>query len=168
MARGCQSRWTETLGQHLGNRATLSDNSQACVNREIFEEQVQMVVDAWTQESIEHNSSRWQVPYPHHEGLANWPMVDWTARLGAPGEIGSDGNGHRINVVPAPHTQPHPPIFIASNERVETVEFAGRHGFIPCYFTPIERAASHDTAHVNAAKRAGYDFTPGAEQMGLI
>ena len=166
MARGYQSRWTETLGQHLGNRATLSDNSEADrINREIFEEQVQMVIDAWTQESIEHNSARWQIPYPHDEGVANWPMADWTARLGAPGEIGPDGNVHRVSVVPAPYTKPHPPIFIASNESVETVEFAGRHGYIPGYFTPIDRAVSHGMAYVKAAKSAGYDFPLGQNQM---
>jgi alkanesulfonate monooxygenase SsuD/methylene tetrahydromethanopterin reductase-like flavin-dependent oxidoreductase (luciferase family) len=166
VARGYQNRWTEVLGQHLGNRATLSDKSEADqINREIFEEQVQMVIDAWTQESIEHKSQRWQVPYPHDEGIANWPMADWTERLGANGEMGPDGNVHRISVVPAPFTQPHPPVFVASNESVETVQFAGRHNFVPGYFTPIERAASHGQAYVDAARSAGTDYALGQNQM---
>ena len=166
VARGYQNRWTEVLGQHLGNRATLSDKSEADqINRNIFEEQVEMLIDAWTQESIEHKSERWQVPYPHDEGIANWPMADWTERLGAHGEMGADGNVHRISVVPAPFTQPHPPVFVASNESVETVQFAGRHNFIPGYFTPIARAASHGQAYVDAAKSVGTDYALGQNQM---
>jgi alkanesulfonate monooxygenase SsuD/methylene tetrahydromethanopterin reductase-like flavin-dependent oxidoreductase (luciferase family) len=166
MARGYQSRWTEILGQHLGNRATLSDKSESdIVNREIFEEQVEMVIDAWTQESIDHKSDRWQVPFPYTEGIANWPMADWTERLGARGEIGDDGNVHRVSVVPAPFTQPHPPVFIASNASVETVEFAGRHGFIPGYFSNNERATSHGKAYVDAANSAGRSYALGQNQM---
>ena len=72
-ARGYQSRWTEVLGQHIGNRATLSAKDEADrINREIFEESVQMVLDAWTQESIEHKSDRWQIPFPHDQGIPGY------------------------------------------------------------------------------------------------
>ena len=94
-ARGYQSRWTQVHGQHLGARATLSDNSSDDrLNREIFEENVDLVIKAWTQDSIEHNSPRWQIPYPHDTGVENWFMGDWTKELGAPGEMGEDGNLH--------------------------------------------------------------------------
>ncbi|MBT7360473.1 MAG: LLM class flavin-dependent oxidoreductase, partial [Rhodospirillaceae bacterium] len=65
-SRGFQSRWTDVLGQHLGTRATLSDGgADDQLNREIFEDAVDIVLKAWTQESIEHNSARWQIPFPH-------------------------------------------------------------------------------------------------------
>ncbi len=165
-ARGYQSRWTEVLGQHIGNRATLSAKDEADrINREIFEESVQMVLDAWTQESIEHKSDRWQIPFPHDQGIPGWPMADSTALLGAPGEMGPDGNVHRISVVPAPFTKPHPPVFVASNASIETVEFAARNGFVPGYFTPIDRARAHGQTYVDVARSVGREFALGQNQM---
>src|SRR3954447_11702811 len=106
-SRGYQARWTNILGQHLGTRATLSpagrtaedraamDQAQLAaqdkddrVNRDIFEEQIDMVLDAWTQESIERPAGgRWEIPFPAGEGI-EWGMQDATARHGAAGEIG--------------------------------------------------------------------------------
>src|SRR5271154_2299186 len=91
-ARGYQSRWTNIIGQHLGTRATNSpsaglsdpthlfdskggkkDLDDDAVNRRIFEEEIDIVVKAWTQDSIEHNGSAWKVPYPYETGVDDWP-----------------------------------------------------------------------------------------------
>ena len=86
-ARGYQARWTNTPGQHIGSVASLSDKgADDLKNRRIFEEQVDMVIDCWTQESIDHNSDLWQIPYPHDRGV-DWFMSEWTQVMGAPGEI---------------------------------------------------------------------------------
>lgn len=181
-SRGYQSRWTNVLGQHLGTRATLSPtgasdeakaaldparlaelNSDDQINRRIFEEQVDLVISAWTQDSIEHNSDTWQFPYPYGEGV-QWDMWETTARLGAPGEIGENHNVQRICVTPAPYTQPHPPIFVAANASQETVEYCGRRGFIPTYFAPTSRAAKFGQAYVDNAREAGHDYALGQNQ----
>src|SRR5688572_13212102 len=48
-ARAYQDRWTNIIGQHLGSRATHSTgDADDVVNRDIFEEQVDMVIEAWT------------------------------------------------------------------------------------------------------------------------
>jgi alkanesulfonate monooxygenase SsuD/methylene tetrahydromethanopterin reductase-like flavin-dependent oxidoreductase (luciferase family) len=178
-ARGYQARWTHILGQHLGTRATLSPHgaSEATkqalgaeklaqqieddrINRDVFEEQVDMVLDAWGSESIAHQSPRWQVP---PDGGIEWPMTA-TGTMGAQGEYGPDGKVHRVAVVPAPYTKPHPPIFIASNASRETVEYAGRKGFIPTYFSPISRVGEYGQAYVDHAKQAGYNFALGQNQ----
>ena len=151
-SRGFQSRWTDVLGQHLGARATRSDGSADDeLNREIFEEAVEIVLKAWTEDSIEHNSARWQIPFPHDTGLRDWFMSHWTEKLGAPGEIGPEGEVRRVSVVPAPLTKPHPPVFIASNASRETVEYAGQHGFIPAYFSHMDKVADYGPAYVDAA-----------------
>ena len=54
-------------------------------------------------------------------------------------EVGPEGELRRISVVPAPYTKPHPPVFIASNTSQETIEYAGRHGFIPAYFSKMDQ-----------------------------
>src|SRR5215211_1369996 len=87
-ARGYQSRWTNVLGQHYGARATRSpsaamynnaatgfgvatatakekDLSDDARNREIFEESVDILLKAWTQESFSHQGINWSIPFPH-------------------------------------------------------------------------------------------------------
>ncbi len=165
LARGYQARWTNTLGQHIGSVATLSDHSADDEkNRAIFEEQVDMLIEAWTSESIQHNTDLWQIPYPQPEGTPGWWMGEWTKRLGAPGEMGDDGNLKRISVVPSPLQKPHPPVFVACNASVETVEYAARRGFIPNYFTNIERARTHAEAYVAAGHEVGREYVLGQNQ----
>ncbi len=166
-ARGYQDRWTNIIGQHLGTRATHSlGNADDKINRDIFEEQVEMVLEAWTQESIDHNSARWQIPYPYADGI-DWWMSEATARLGAPGEIGSDGRVHRVSVVPAPYTKPHPLVFMASSGTPRTIEYCGEKGFIPTYFTNVEQGREHGQMYHNSAVAAGHDFSFGENQCSV-
>jgi alkanesulfonate monooxygenase SsuD/methylene tetrahydromethanopterin reductase-like flavin-dependent oxidoreductase (luciferase family) len=164
-ARGYQSRWTDVLGQHLGGGATLSDGSAADrQNRNPFEEQFDLVLRAWTEESIEHRSGVWQIPYPYETGGRDWPMAEWTRELGAAGEIDGQGAIRRVSVVPAPFTRPHPQVFVSSNASLETVEWAARHGFVPTYFSSIGRAVNYGPAYVSAAAAAGRGYALGENQ----
>ncbi|MGH9102947.1 MAG: LLM class flavin-dependent oxidoreductase, partial [Acidimicrobiales bacterium] len=179
-ARGYQSRWTNVLGQHLGGRATLSPRGlpkeqldaltdaqrRARVadddsNRSIFEEQVDLVLDAWEKESIT-SDGRWQIPYPYDEGT-EWTMTA-TAEVGAPGEMGADGRVRRVSVVPSLWSQRRPPIFVSSNASRETVEYCGAKGFIPTYFSKSERVVDYGQAYVDEAAKAGHRFALGQNQ----
>ena len=91
-------------------------------------------------------------------------MGDWTKELGAPGEMGADGNLHRSSIVPSPYTKPHPPVFGPSNASQETVEYCGRKGFIPKYFTTLEEVLTHAPAYISAGKEAGKDYVLGQNQ----
>lgn len=164
-ARGYQSRWTNVLGQKIGGRATLSDKSADDErNREIFEEQVGIVLKAWTEDSFDYKSDLWEYPYPHDSGVEGWFMGDSTRRLGAPGEMDENGALRRISVVPAPYTRPHPKVFVASNASLETVEYAGRHGFVPTYFSSIGRCAHYGPRYTEIANAHGFGFAPGQNQ----
>ena len=184
-ARGYQSRWTNIIGQHLGTRATnspsagLSDSTHLfdskggrkdldddAVNRRIFEEEIDIVVKAWTQDSIEHDGAAWKVPYPYETGVDDWPLAKAgvTGRLGAPGEVDADGNVRRVSVVPAPYTRPHPPVLVATSGSPESAEYAARRGFIPLYFTSIQNSLALGTAYHKSARAAGYNFVPGQNQ----
>lgn len=181
-SRGYQTRWTNVLGQHLGVKATLSPEGMDAeklatmsaaeiesqkeidrVNRDVFEEHIEMVLEAWTQDSVAHNSPRWQAPFPFEEGI-DWKMRDATRRLGAPGEIGEDGNVHRVSVVPAPYTQPHPPVFVASAASLETVEYCGSRGFIPAYFSSMGKAGKFGRTYAERANEAGFPVAVGQNQ----
>ncbi|MPZ23011.1 MAG: LLM class flavin-dependent oxidoreductase [Dehalococcoidia bacterium] len=180
-ARGYQARWTNTLGQHLGTRATRSPEAQTAerraelgeevfkklgsddeVNRRLFEEQIEIVLKAWTQETVEHDSPLWQIPYPYDTGT-EWPMYS-TADLGAPGEMPDRKHVRKVSVVPSPYTKPHPPVFVASSASPATVEYCARKGFIPTYFAGIRGPASLGPQYVEWAKEAGHDFGVGQNQ----
>ena len=97
-ARGYQSRWTNTFGQHFGMRATKSPNAAVynaqtvlagfsqetqlqrdqhddAHNRRIFEDNIELVVKAWTQESFTDKGPAWQVPYPYEAGIEDSPLA---------------------------------------------------------------------------------------------
>lgn len=179
-SRGYQRRWTNVLGQHLGSRSTASPASRDAehdrdadeaakkrmleddrINREIFQENIEIVRKAWLQDSFAHHSERWQIPA--REGM-DWEMADATSRLGAPGEIDANGRLVQISVAPAPFTKPHPPVFIGAAGSQETIRYAGENGFIPSYFTPASRAADYARRYIDAGAAAGKDWTFGQNQ----
>jgi alkanesulfonate monooxygenase SsuD/methylene tetrahydromethanopterin reductase-like flavin-dependent oxidoreductase (luciferase family) len=181
-SRGYQARWTNVLGQHLGSKATLSPRGRSAeereamdqaalasqtkdddINREVFQEGIEIVLQAWTEASIRFRSSRWEIPAPYDEGI-EWLMSPATSALGAPGEIGANGNVARVSVCPAPYTQPHPPVFVASNASMETVDYCGSKGFIPTYFSGIGRAVKFGQTYADRAREAGFDFALGQNQ----
>jgi alkanesulfonate monooxygenase SsuD/methylene tetrahydromethanopterin reductase-like flavin-dependent oxidoreductase (luciferase family) len=184
-ARGYQSRWTDVLGQHLGTRATTSpaaasldpthlfgkhvkpkDFTDDEINRRLFEEEVDIVIKAWTEDSIEHNGPVWQIPYPHATGVEDWPLAKFgvTGRFGAPGEVDEQGNVRRISVVPAPYTRPHPPVFVATSGSPQSVEYVARRGFIPLYFTALPTALKLGRIYVEASAEAGRELALGQNQ----
>lgn len=184
-ARGYQSRWTNVVGQHLGTRATTSPSAAKIdpahlfgknvdqhhadddeINRRIFEEGIDIVVKAWTQESIEHKGTAWQIPFPFDAGVDDWPLAKMgvTGRLGAPGEVDANGVVRRVSVVPAPYTRPHPPVFVATSGSPESVEFAARRGFRPLYFTGLKAGLTLGQIYQKAATDAGASFTLGQNQ----
>jgi len=184
-ARGYQSRWTNIVGQHLGTRATGSpsaisadpghlfageqqqkDLDDDAVNRRLFEEEVDIVIKAWTQDSIEYKGQAWQIPFPFDRGVDDWPLArnGVTQRLGAPGEVGPDGSVRRVSVVPAPYSHPYPPVFCATAGSPESAEFAARRGFIPLYFTSIANAVRLGTRYHETALASGYQLSFGQKQ----
>ncbi len=189
LARGYQSRWTNVLGQHFGTRATKSptaaiynpqtqaagfstatsvqkDIEDDAKNRRIFEDHVEIMLKAWTQESFDHNSETWQIPYPYATGVDDWPLAraGVTQRFGAPGEVDADGHTRRVAVTPAPYTQPHPPVFVSGSGSPETIAFCGKHGFVPTYFTNIDSAGPLAEHYRKAAAAQGRAFLPGQNQ----
>jgi alkanesulfonate monooxygenase SsuD/methylene tetrahydromethanopterin reductase-like flavin-dependent oxidoreductase (luciferase family) len=189
LARGYQSRWTNVIGQHFGTRATKSPSaavynaqtqvagfSQATTlekdladdskNRRIFEDHVELMLKAWTQESFDHKSDNWQIPYPYDTGVDDWPLAraGVTQKFGAPGEVDAEGHTRRVAVCPAPWTQPHPPVFVSGSGSPETIAFCGKHGFVPTYFTNIQSAGPLAETYRRAAAASGRSFLPGQNQ----
>lgn len=167
-ARGFQDRWTDIIGQHLGACAT-HDGATAAEdqrNRDIWTEQVEMVVDCWTKESIEHNTPLWQVPSPYEEGI-KWWMSDSTQRLGAKGELDNDGRVRRVSVVPSPYQNKQPHVFVAMAGSLASVEYAAEHGYSPLYFSSIEKTAEFARHYAKHANQHGRNFSLGQNCAGV-
>lgn len=164
-ARGYQSRWANVLGQHYNSKATLSDGSADDeINRQVFEEQLDIVRKCWTQDSVTYNGKFFKIPYPYETGVEGYPAYELARKSGTPGEIGPNNEVRAISVVPAPYQKPHPPMFMATSASVDSAIYCGKNGIIPCYFAPIDKAEEHGKAYWKAAKEAGYDIRYGEKQ----
>jgi alkanesulfonate monooxygenase SsuD/methylene tetrahydromethanopterin reductase-like flavin-dependent oxidoreductase (luciferase family) len=140
LARGYQSRWANILGQFSDSVATVSDGSANDVrNRDIFEERTRMLLECWTQDSIEMNGNYYKVPYPRDTGVRGYPAWKSARDAGCAGEIGEDGSVRRVSVVPAPFQRPHPPVFVAVSSSADSIRFCSRNGFRPTYFTKLDK-----------------------------
>ncbi|MBN9063359.1 MAG: hypothetical protein BGP06_17370 [Rhizobiales bacterium 65-9] len=188
LARGYQSRWTGVLGQHYGARATKSPGAalnaaaaaggftQSAIdkrdldddkaNRAAFEEHVEILLKAWTQESFNHSGKNWQIPYPYEAGIQDWPLAKAgvTQRLGAEREIDAQGVLREVCVTPAPYTSPHPPVFLSGSGSPETIEFAARQDFHPVYFCNVEMAQKLATLYQTVSRECGRERSFGEKQ----
>ncbi len=164
VARGYQSRWANVLGQWAGSVATTSDGSaDDRKNRDIFEERVEQLIAAWTQESVTFDGPTYKAPFPR-SGIENYPAAHTAKRAGVPGEVDEQGRVARVCVVPKPYQRPHPPLFVATTKSKESVEFCARNGFSPTYFSPTKAAAESIRHYQQVAREHGFDFGLGEKQ----
>jgi alkanesulfonate monooxygenase SsuD/methylene tetrahydromethanopterin reductase-like flavin-dependent oxidoreductase (luciferase family) len=188
-ARGYQSRWTNVLGQQYGTVATKSPNaavynasttktgfstatsldkdlSDDARNRAVFEEHAEIILKAWTQDSMSHDGTTWKIPYPYESGVEGWPLstAGVTQRLGALDEVDENGAVRNVSVCPAPYQRPHPPVFVSGSGSPETISFAAKKGFRPVYFTNIDSATKLSNLYQSEAEVSGRHLAPGQDQ----
>jgi len=164
VARGYQSRWANVLGQWAGSVATVSDGSAADQkNRDVFEERVDQLIAAWTEESVVFDGPTYKAPFPR-SGIEGYPAAHTTKLAGAPGEVDDQGRIARTCVVPKPYQQPHPPLFVATTRSKESVEFCARRGFSPTYFSPTKSVTESIQFYLDVARENGHDFLLGEKQ----
>ena len=164
VARGYQSRWANVLGQWAGSVATVSDGSSADQkNRDVFEERVDQLIAAWTEESVVFDGPTYKAPYPR-TGIEGYPAAHTAKAAGAPGEIDDEGRVARACVVPKPYQRPHPPLFVATTRSKESIDFCAKRGFSPTYFSPIKGVAEGIRSYQQIARESGFDLGLGERQ----
>ncbi len=164
VARGYQSRWANVLGQWAGSVATVSDGSAADKkNRDVFEERVDQLVAAWTEESVVFDGPTYKAPFPRN-GIEGYPAAHTAKVAGAPGEVDDEGRIARVCVVPKPYQRPHPPLFVATTRSIESVEYCARNGYSPTYFSPTKSVEESIRHYRDVAREHGFDFGLGARQ----
>jgi alkanesulfonate monooxygenase SsuD/methylene tetrahydromethanopterin reductase-like flavin-dependent oxidoreductase (luciferase family) len=129
-ARGYQKRWVQILSQRTNTTALISEESDR-INREIFDEHLQVVLKAWTSDAFDFDGRYYQVPFPYEEGITGWGAVEWTRTHGAEGELDDDGVIRKVGVIPRPYQDPHPPIFQPFVASPQTLLDAARTGIVP-------------------------------------
>jgi alkanesulfonate monooxygenase SsuD/methylene tetrahydromethanopterin reductase-like flavin-dependent oxidoreductase (luciferase family) len=131
-ARGYQDRWVNVLGQQYHATGAPMDGSAIDQhNREVYEEVLEIVRKAWTEDTITFNGKYYQIPYPYEEGIQRWPAAEWTRQYGAPGEVDAQGVVRKISVIPKPYQQPHPPLFQPFSVSENTIRYTARSNIVP-------------------------------------
>jgi alkanesulfonate monooxygenase SsuD/methylene tetrahydromethanopterin reductase-like flavin-dependent oxidoreductase (luciferase family) len=131
-ARGYQDRWVNVLGQQYHVTGAPMDGSAIDQhNRRVYEEAVQVIKKAWTEETFEFDGQYYKVPFPYAEGIRRWPVAEWTRQYGAPGEIDDQGVLRKICVVPRPYQTPHPPMFQPFSVSETTIRYTAQSGIVP-------------------------------------
>src|SRR5262249_12951270 len=83
-ARGYQQRGLPILAQRANVMPLISAESDR-INREIFNEYLQVVLSAWKEDAFDFNGKHYQVPFPYDEGISGWGPAEWTRTYGADG-----------------------------------------------------------------------------------
>jgi alkanesulfonate monooxygenase SsuD/methylene tetrahydromethanopterin reductase-like flavin-dependent oxidoreductase (luciferase family) len=131
-ARGYQDRWVNVLGQQYHATGAPMDGSAIDQhNRDVYEEVMDIIRKAWTEDTITYNGKYYKIPYPYEEGIQRWPVAEWTRKYGAPGEVDEQGVVRKICVIPKPYQQPHPPLFQPFSVSENTIRYTARSGIVP-------------------------------------
>jgi alkanesulfonate monooxygenase SsuD/methylene tetrahydromethanopterin reductase-like flavin-dependent oxidoreductase (luciferase family) len=125
-ARGYQSRWLQVLAQDDSITSGVPESDAR--NREIFNEYVEVIKLAWTQDNFHYNGKHFKVPYPY-EGITGYPAVHVAQTLGGDGETEDGEHVHRVGVVPAPITKPYPPLWVPFTFSPQTLATAATEGY---------------------------------------
>ncbi|WP_432838483.1 LLM class flavin-dependent oxidoreductase [Dactylosporangium sp. CA-092794] len=162
-ARGFQTRWVQTLGQT--EHAVAHHPESEAANRQKFDEFLEIIEKAWTQDSFSHNGPNYQAPFPA-TGIPDWPLADWTREFGVPGDVDEHGTIHRIGVTPKPLNRPE--IFIPSTRTEQTILDAGRNGrtlFVSA--SGRDRIRQVARTYRDAAREAGQEVELG-DKFGIV
>lgn len=134
-ARGYQKRWADILGQKNNLKAATMDGSKTDEqNRDVYEENMEIVLKAWTRDAWDHDGHYYQVPYPYKEGIKPWAGAEWTRLYGTEGEVDADGTVRKVGVCPAPYQKPHPPIWAPFSVSEKTMRYCAERGILPWVF----------------------------------
>jgi alkanesulfonate monooxygenase SsuD/methylene tetrahydromethanopterin reductase-like flavin-dependent oxidoreductase (luciferase family) len=127
--RGYHARWVDAYAAIRGVGATTPMLAKArddkdTINREIFEESIQVIKQAWASETFSHQGKYWQFPPP--EGSAGHPAY---AEFGK--GMDADGIVREIGIAPKCYQDPHPKIYGAFAHSMRTVDMWAREGGKP-------------------------------------
>lgn len=157
-ARGIQTRWLNTFGQLIPGLADNVTDPQAYddLKRELYDEHLEIILKAWTQETFSHHGKHWQIPPPN----IRWPAVQYSREMGK--GVDEQGRVVEIGIAPRCYQRPHPPMFEPFSVSERSIEKAASRGVIPIGIMtdPMVVRAQMEAAQRGWAAK-GVDRKPG-------
>jgi alkanesulfonate monooxygenase SsuD/methylene tetrahydromethanopterin reductase-like flavin-dependent oxidoreductase (luciferase family) len=154
--RGYHARWVDSYAAVRGIGATTPSlaktrNEQDTINREIFEESIEVIKRAWASETFSHQGKYWQ--FPPEGGSAGHPAY---AEFGQ--GMDDDGIVREVGIAPRCFQDPHPKIYGAFAHSMRTVEMWAREGGKPIVLaSDLDFCETLWDNYAEAAKRHGND-----------
>ena len=156
--RGYHARWVDSYAARPGVSATTPDNAKArdaqdALNREVFEEAVQVIKKAWTNDVFSHKGQHWE--FPPGGGSTGHPAY---AKFGK----GQDADGvvREIGIAPLTYQRPHPPIYGGFAGSMRTVDFWAREGGKPIVLSDnLDFCAALNARYIETARSVGREVT---------
>jgi alkanesulfonate monooxygenase SsuD/methylene tetrahydromethanopterin reductase-like flavin-dependent oxidoreductase (luciferase family) len=158
--RGYQGRWVDSYAAVPGVRATTPELARSRdtidnMNREIFEESIQIVKKAWTQPTFSHKGKYWTFP-PDGAG-ARHPAY---AKYGA--GVDEEGTVEEIGIAPHCYQDPHPPLYGAFAHSMRTIDMWAREGGKPIVMAnQLDFCETLWNRYIQTAEKAGRTVSRG-------
>ncbi|WP_258348789.1 LLM class flavin-dependent oxidoreductase [Saccharopolyspora gregorii] len=146
-------------GREALNLNTLADPRDQEQNRALFDETVEILQKAWSNEFFSHDGRFYTFPAPG---------VRWEHPLSpATPEFTEDGVITKLAVTPRPYQRPHPPLWqvIDSPRSIQTAAQQGVQGLF--WLPPISALKDRFQLYRDSAQAAGRDLALG-EGIGLV
>ncbi len=155
--RGYQARWVDSFAARPGVGATTVNNVKAkdeqdALNREVFEESLQIIKKAWTHDVFSHKGKHWE--FPPNGGSAGHPAYAKFAK-------GQDADGvvRQVGIAPRCYQSPHPKIYGGFAASMRTVDFWAREGGKPIVLAgDLDFCDTLWTRYTAKAIEAGHDM----------
>jgi alkanesulfonate monooxygenase SsuD/methylene tetrahydromethanopterin reductase-like flavin-dependent oxidoreductase (luciferase family) len=153
------ARGTNTSASIQFNRD--ADRRDQDKNYVLFEETLDILMKAWTQDAFTHKGEFYTFPQP------GWKEPDPRIYTGDPSHYGPDGELIALGVAPKPYQKPHPPIW-QSADATPSYAFAGEKGHAATsVFRSFEGLREAWTTYKEAASRVnGRDIPMGRTASG--
>lgn len=94
------------LAGEIVNFNPAADRADEAQSRAIFQEGLDILVQAWTAEKFAHSGERYTLP---------WPGIVWNSKAMDPYKA-ADGTLASLPIIPQPTQRPHPPLYAVSQQ----------------------------------------------------
>ena len=154
--RGYHARWVDSFASRPGVKATTPNNSKArdeqdALNREVFEESLQVIKKAWGNDVFNHKGKHWE--FPPNGGSEGHPAY---AEFGK--GMDEDGMVRKIGIAPRCYQDPHPKIYGGFAGSMRTVDMWAREGGKPIVLADdLDFCDSLWNRYMDSAQKAGRD-----------
>ena len=161
--RGMGLRWDKQFSIN-------SDRSNNEQNRALFEESLDIIIKAWTNEAFSHEGQFYKFPVPGWKDTNPNIFEDppWGGGERAYLSYASDGELIALGVHPKPYQKPHPPIWQMAETLESHVSAAERGMNVMCFTAPIRAIRERWSAYKETYARVHGQDIPFGQNLGVM